>query len=197
MENDIDNLENFKNEIRENNIGCGFYIFACMSFIPLIGIIFGVISIVVGFITRRRKGIRLVIIGSLGILTTIIIYVSLFYFGFVQRGGIYDEMRVQMTEQQLPNVVKSIEFYKIQYGEYPESLSELLEKSNDDLLIIYDTANTNLTSVNIEFYYELSNDGEYYYLFSSGADGIAFTDDDIFPNLSEDEIKNIGYQVKE
>ncbi len=64
-------------------------------------------------------------IGAGGIAFTVLLYGSLFYFGFKQRGGVYDDLRAQVTQNTLNSLVPSVEFYKVQYGTYPASLNEL------------------------------------------------------------------------
>jgi hypothetical protein len=184
-------------EKKAARIGCLPFIIGGMSFIPLIGIIFGIITIILGFIFLKKRGWRLIVLGLSGILFTIILYTSLFYFGFVQRGGVYDKLRNDLAETQLTQIVTSVEYFKIQNGRYPDSLSELAEKSSDKMLFIIDVANIKPSSnASIEYYYELINNANGYYLFSSGIDGVPFSKDDILPDLSEDELKNIGYKIR-
>src|SRR5215469_1981759 len=84
---------------KEEKLGAGAYVLAGMSFIPLIGVVFGLIAIGRGIFTGRKGGKLLALIGAGGICFTIILYGSLFYFGFVQRGGIYDVLRAACPEQ--------------------------------------------------------------------------------------------------
>ena len=91
----------------------GGYILAGVSFIPLIGVLFGLVAIIWGLATRRRGGLRVALIGAAGICFTIFIYSALFYFGFFQRGGLYDGLRTRMAQDSLNELVKSVEFYKL------------------------------------------------------------------------------------
>lgn len=192
-----------KGNVQKNNqekLGCLPFVLGGLSFIPLIGVLFGVIVIIWGIIKIKLGGWKLVLIGTLGILFTIILYGSLFFFGFVQRGGIYDELRGKLTTSMLTDLVKKIEYYKIQKREYPKSLKDLIPENSKDLqgfTMIYDSSRIDFKSKTPRlFYYELINDGKNYYLFSSGIDGIPFTEDDIHPIVSEEEMKNIGYIKK-
>src|ERR1700722_2798253 len=101
------------------------YVVGGLSFIPLIGLIFGCLSILWGLLTRKAGGKRLALIGALGIASSALLYGGLFYFGFVQRGGIYDHLRQQLAQSSLNSLVPLVEFYKIQHGKYPSSLKEL------------------------------------------------------------------------
>ena len=114
---------------------------------------------------------------------TVVLYGALFYFGFVQTGGIYDHLRNEMARPQLDSLVQSIEFYRLQYGSYPDSLQQLqatLPKSS--FITIYDPTSMRLGTKPRAFYYERSGP-DHYYLRSVGADGEPFTDDDIVPGI--------------
>ena len=175
----------------ENRLG---YVIAGASFIPLLGIPFGLTAIVLG-IVRRTWGS--VVLGASGILFSVVLYGSLFYFGFYQRGGIYDKLRAQMAVTMLNRAVKDIEFYKLQHGHYPATLSEMNTKDiNNPVSVIDPTIMQRWGSKGIFFFYELEPDGKSYFVRSVGADGIPFTADDILPTLSEDERKNTGLKLE-
>src|SRR3989344_2543277 len=91
-----------------------------LSFIPLIGLFVGIAAIVTGIIdikkNKSKLGIIGLVLGIIGILITIGLYGGLFYFGFVKRGGMYDNLRTGMVKSQLPNTINAIESYKVRYG---------------------------------------------------------------------------------
>lgn len=125
-------------------------------------------------------------------LCTVAIYGALFYFGFVQRGGVYDEMRRQLAINTLSILVSEVEFYRLQYGVYPESLEQLQKSQPNKPIFIYDTSSTPLSSEPFRlFYYERSGDA-HYYLRSVGNDGEPFTGDDILPDIGQSENGKIG-----
>jgi hypothetical protein len=167
------------------------YVLGGFSFMPLCGVPFGIITILWGLLSWKRGGKILVLLGTLGISLTIAIYGSLFYFGFIQRGGIYDSLRVRLAESSLINLVKSIEFYKLQNGIYPVSLDELAksQKKSDEPIFIMDPTIVGPRVQGREFYYEVTKDGSSYYLLGVGIDGIPFTSDDILPKIDN---KNTG-----
>ncbi len=140
-------------------------------------------------------------IAVLGISLTIIIYGTLFYKGFVERGGVFDELRSQMAQPMLTDLIKSIEYYKLQEGTYPEKLEELIPESQQQpqsFIMIYDPTHIDLKMKEPRlFYYELINQGRNYYLLSTGPDGLAFTEDDIHPAVTEEQMRNIGYIKKQ
>lgn len=175
-------------------VGCLPYVLAGASFIPLVGIIFGIIVIVWGIAKKIR---HLIIIGSLGILFSVVLYGSLFYFGMYQRGGIYDKLRAQMAVTMLNSTVKEIEYYKLQHGSYPKSLEDLKpQEANSFESSIDPTATERGKPVDERFYYELDPSGKFYYLRSVGPDGVPFTADDILPSLPPSETQNTGLKLE-
>jgi hypothetical protein len=177
-----------------NKLGFLRYVLGGLSFIPLCGIPFGITTILLGLFSLKRGGKTLVIIGSLGISFTVALYAGLFYFGFIQRGGIYDYLRVQNAENELPKLVQAIEFYKLQNSMYPHTLDELAksEPKNSPIFIYDPTAMGSLNSTPREFFYELKTDGSGYFLLGVGKDGKPFTSDDILPKI---DAKNIGLLI--
>src|SRR5208283_1587576 len=68
------------------------YVIGGLSFIPVIGVLFGIIAIIWGLVTKKLGGKKLALIGTAGIAFTVVLYSGLFYFGVMQRGGVYDEL---------------------------------------------------------------------------------------------------------
>jgi len=165
----------------EPKLGAFPYVTAGLSFIPLIGVIFGVVAIVWGLVTKKDGGKRLAVIGACGIAFTFVLYGSLFYLGFAQRGGVYDELRLKLAQSSLNSVVPQVEFYRVQNGRYPESL-EVLHKSlpKDSFVQVFDPTAVGLNAKPTYFYYERVGEG-HYYLRGVGPDGKPFTADDIVP----------------
>lgn len=175
-------------------VGCLAYAIGGASFIPLIGIVFGIIAIVWGIVRRVRS---LVILGAGGILFSVVLYSALFYFGFHQRGGFYDKLRSQMAVTMLNSAVKEVEYYKLQHGHYPNTLHDLDTKDPNKLPTVFDPTSMERKGTNDSyFYYELDASGTSYFLRSVGPDGIPFTADDILPTISEDERKHTGLRLE-
>ncbi|MGD0899988.1 MAG: type II secretion system protein GspG [Thermoguttaceae bacterium] len=174
--------------------GCLAYAIGGASFIPLIGVVFGIIAIVWGILRRVPS---LMILGIGGILFTIAVYGALFYFGFCQRGGVYDKLRAQMAVTMLNGAVKEVEYYKLQHGHYPSSLRDLDTKDPNKLPTVFDPTFIERKGTNDPyFYYELDPSGTSYFLRSVGRDGIPFTADDILPSISEEERKHTGLKLE-
>ncbi len=178
----------------QNKIGVFPYIIAGMSFIPLIGVLFGVIAIVWGIIALNRGGKRLIIIGLLGITLTVTLYSSLYYFGFVKRGGIYDDLRKDLAQNNLNSLVQTVEFYKTQHGSYPDTL-KTLESAAPQGSFVFITDPTDIENQPPrEFYYQ-PVEGNKYYLRGVGADGQAFTADDIVPQIASGANSQVGLLI--
>ncbi|HXC27610.1 MAG TPA: type II secretion system protein GspG [Stellaceae bacterium] len=164
-------------------IGTAAYVIGGLSFIPLIGVPFGLVVIVWSFVSRKAGRLTVGLLGAGGIALTIVLYGALFYFGFVQTGGVYDRLRSQMARPQLDSLVQAIEFYRLQYGGYPDSLQQLeATMPKPSFITIYDPTSIHLGSKPRAFYYERSGT-DHYYLRGVGADGEPFTDDDILPDI--------------
>jgi hypothetical protein len=101
------------------------FVLGGLSFVLLVGVPLGIAAIVWGLTTRKLGGKKLALIGLGGILFTALLYGGLFYFGFAQRDGIYDSLRVKLAQSTLNSLVPTIELYKIQHGTYPATLEEL------------------------------------------------------------------------
>jgi hypothetical protein len=165
-----------------------------LSFIPLLGVLFGIITIVLGLVSPKRGGKLVAAIGAGGICFTVILYGALFYFGFVQRGGVYDDLRAQMAQANLNTLVPSIEFYKIQHGQYPESLAVLqqsLPKNGATYVTVFDPTDVHIGRQPRYFYYERVGQ-DHYFLRGVGPDGQPFTADDIVPQVSSTPGSKVG-----
>jgi hypothetical protein len=176
-------------------LGCLPYAIGGASFIPLVGVLFGIIAIIWGI---ARRAWQLIVLGACGILFTVVIYSALFYFGFFYRGGIFDELRSQLAVSMLDDCVKEIEFYKIQHGRYPASLSDVDPKETKtqfpkciDPTIIDLNPNRDR-----HFYYQLDSSGLFYFLRSVGRDGVPFTPDDIVPTIPAEERTKTGLRLQ-
>lgn len=164
--------------------GCLGFIVGGMSFIPLVGVLFGIIAIIWGSVVKSTK---LVVVGVCGVLFTFILYGFLGYFGFVEEGGTYDELRSELAKVQLDSLVQAIEVYKVQNGAYPRNLSLLNESLPEGSLVsIIDPTQVSKPEGNY-FHYDLIDENRYH-VRALGRDGILDTVDDVFPTA----VDNIG-----
>lgn len=160
------------------------YLLGLLGLIPLVGFFVGLGLLLFGIFKYKDR--KLSIIGIACMLFTVVIYYSLFYIGFKSDFG--KNAWAQHSQIQLNTLIKNVEFFKLQYGQYPDSLQQLL--NNNDFVIIDDPLRMAAGSTPVYFNYK--NLGDTYLLFSSGIDGIPDTKDDLFPVVVPN--KNIGWR---
>jgi hypothetical protein len=164
-------------------LGAFPFIVGGLSFIPGIGILFGIAAVIWGLVSKKEGGRTLALTGAGGIVFSCLIYIGLFYFGFVQRGSIYDVLRAQLARTTLNSCVPAIELYKVQHGNYPESLEELRASlPKESFAVVYDPTIVKLGEPQSYFFYQRVGT-DHYYLRSVGPDGAPFTADDIVPQI--------------
>jgi hypothetical protein len=167
---------------KTQKLGAFPFVIGGLSFIPGIGALFGIGAVMWGLVSKKEGGKALALIGAGGIAFTCLMYGALFYFGFVQRGGIYDELRTQLARTSLNSCVQAIEVYKVQHERYPESLEELVASlPKESFVVVQDSTITKFGGPRYFFYQRVGDD--HYYLRGVGPDGIPFTADDILPQI--------------
>jgi hypothetical protein len=145
-----------------------------LGLIPLIGGFVGLGLILLGILKYKDK--KLVIIGAAALLFTVGIYSSMNY--YFKHSHSFRENFSVFCQPELNELIKSIEFYKIDTGSYPDSLDELRKSSN--WVMIEDPIAQSRSDNKKQFYYKKVNSK--YILFSSGIDRIPYNTDDIFPS---------------
>lgn len=155
-----------------------------ISFFPLIGVVIGILAVIFGIVALvqikknelggKGMGIVGIILGVCGILFTVILYGSIFYFGFVAKEGPFKEVRIEASQQVLKQDAGTLELYKKQKGYYPESL----DMAREEGYTIY-----GVDHYMNPLFYKVSEDRKSYELRSLGVDGEYGTEDDIFLNL--------------
>lgn len=149
-----------------------------LGFIPNIGVITGIILIVKGFQYSKKS---LILIGIADILFTVFFWIVLL--PLLNPNG-----QQNISQMQINSLLKTIEFYKLQNGQYPDSLQQLL--NDDNFAPIKDAIQLDKNRHNTYFNYEKL--GDKYLLFSSGQDGIPNTADDLHPVFSSKDSSKIG-----
>jgi hypothetical protein len=158
-------------------------ILGIISFIPLLGVLPALVAIILGTIglvkiknnhNLQGKGMAIagIVLGSLGILLTILIYSALFYFVFKATDGPFTEVKVEASQQILTQNAGALELYNKKFGRYPGSL-EVASKAG---YMIFP-----MDHYLKPLFYEVSQDGKSYVLKSPGPDGLPNTADDILP----------------
>jgi hypothetical protein len=158
------------------------YVVGGLSFIPLFGIVFGVIAIIWGIIALTRGGRNLAIVGAIGIGVGSLPFGYLFYLSS-QKGGVVDDLNAQMAQGMLNQAVLAVEFYKVQHGEYPESL-EVLRKSlpKGSFIFLQDTRVRVPENPPRDFYYKRIGTN-HYYLRGVAPDGRPFSRGALVPQV--------------
>lgn len=160
------------------------YLVGLVGIIPIVGALLGILIILLGVFKYKDKWFT--IIGAIGVLCTIGFYGTILT--KQSDKNLHTELQIGTAKRQLNALVKDIEFYKIQKGEYPESLDDLESYSTTDIL-----QNDGEHSYN--FNYEVI--GEKYKLFSSGVDKIPNTKDDLYPEIEVKDSTKIGFLKRE
>lgn len=161
------------------------YVIGGISFVPLLGVPFGIVAIIWGLLTGRKGGRSLALMGVGGIAVSVVLYGGLFYFGFVQRDGIYDELRTSMAQLSLNSLVKHIEFYRVTHGEYPDSLQEVVDsvlENGLDIVMVQDPRQMPWQNEPGLFYYRKA-DNAHYYLRAVGPDGDPWSEGSLGPQV--------------
>ncbi len=145
--------------------------------IPLIGGIVGLGLIALGVFKYKDR--KLIIIGSAALLFTVVVYSSIiFYFEYSEA---FRKDFAVFSKPAMDELIKSIEFYKTQNGQYPDSLQELTKESK--LVQIHDPISQREDGERRGLFYYQRVDNRYF-LFSAGVDKKPFTEDDIFPSVT-------------
>lgn len=160
------------------------YLLGLLCLVPLVGAFVGLGLLLYGLLRYKDKWLS--IIGAAGIAWTILVYSALFYAG--THASIFKQGFADLSQMQLNSLVKDIEFYKLEYGQYPDSLQQLLY--DDKLAPITDPAQGLKTRENSYFSYKRV--GDKYIVFSCGLDGIPNTKDDLFPKITITDSSKIG-----
>jgi len=174
----------------QRKVGALAYVLAAFSFVPILGVVLGAMSITWGVNTRKARGKRLAAFAALGVAVSVAATVVLYresgaigLMRWLERHDTFDLIRAGVARSALDRLVPAIEFYKVRYGHYPETLEELAEslpQETDIFIIDPMTVRAGRTPAN--FFYRRV-DPDHYYLRSVGPDGIPFTADDILPSI--------------
>lgn len=160
------------------------YLLGLICLAPILSAYAGLAILLFGIFKYKDKWFSL--IGVAGIVWTIVFIETIPYaskhISFIRSGY------VSLSQIELNTLVKNIEFYKLQHGEYPDSLKQLLR--DDTLASIVDPIRFNQNYQNKEFNYQKLVDK--YTLYSSGEDGIPHTKDDLYPKVSITDNTKIG-----
>src|SRR5882762_4979457 len=91
------------------------YLLGLLCLIPLVGAFVGLGLLLYGVIKYKDKWLS--IIGAFGIVFTVVVYSLLFY--ETKHATIFKQGFQDISQMQLNSLVKYVEFYKLQHGQYP------------------------------------------------------------------------------
>lgn len=181
---------------KEQKHGPFAFVLAGISFIPLIGVLFGLICIGMALSARKANSKLLGVLGGCGILVTILIYGVILpsVMGLFGDGGLSKQFEPH-AKSSMTSMVRLIEYFKLQNSRYPDSLDELRSSLKEgEMVITFDLSGPmKLGEKARDFHYEVVKDGNHYLLFSVGLDGISFTEDDVYPLIDPSKDIAIGW----
>jgi len=166
-----------KNVTLHTNQSKNIYWLGILGLIPNFGLIIGGILFYIGFNRRDKK---LKVIGTINILFTPLFW--LLFTSFMNNSEFVRQSNIEFTNHNLNEIVKDLELYKVNNGQYPDSLGDL--KSQNKFLNVNELFNEIKLfkeSQSTKLYYEKNQDE--YILKSFGPDRILNTQDDIYPTL--------------
>lgn len=173
-----------------------YYWYGILTIVRILGLIVGVLLFRKGILLKNRS---LLIIGAIGILLTAAFFVGgLFYSKYSDVGK---AKHVELARISLNELIRDIEYYKIQFGSYPDSLQQL-ERVDNMVFIMDPLSQKGLFSEHLDYLNYKKLDSAHYTLFSAGFDRIPYTDDDVYPNNPDPlnsglvKIKNIGQKAE-
>lgn len=154
-----------------------------LGLIPLVGAFVGIGLIGLGAFKYKDK--KLVLIGIAALLFTIFVYGGLFFYSEYSQTGI--ALKKQLALDIMNNLVKDIEFYKLQHGDYPDSLKQV--KATNRLALLNDPMSSRMFGQVKDLHYQKSDTG--YILFSVGEDMKPNTRDDIYPSVQLNKLNHL------
>lgn len=112
-----------------------------------------------------------------------------YYVKNIRDADVYQSLDEGLSEGMLRDVAMKLEMYRLIFGFYPSSIDDIRGGfSHVDPVL-------GLCECNSDYYYQRSDDSSTYFLFSKGRDCTAFTEDDLYPQLEDIEMKNIGFRI--
>jgi len=160
-----------------------------LGLMPNFGVIAGLVLLYQGII--RFKSRLLIIIGVADILFTIVFWAAMRHWVFNSPSIV--RMEKQLSQGQLNTIFKNVELYKIQHGDYPDSLQQIEDLRKD--LWISDALPRKGSRLKPDHYY-YQKTGDKYWLFSVGEDGEPFTADDIYPTMNPADSTKFGLRLR-
>lgn len=182
--------------IKKKKHGPGAFVLAGISFIPLIGVVPGIICIINALIGQKENSKLLGFLGFAGIMVSVILYGIVLPSMFNNKD--FSKSFEPHAISAMTSIVRHVEYYKLQNKRYPRSMEELRANLKEgEIVFSYDVSGPiSLSEKPREFYYEVINNGNNYLLFGIGVDATPFTEDDLYPLIDSTKDINIGWVKK-
>jgi len=170
------------------------FLLAGLAFIPMLGVVFGLIATCWGLLTDRPRAILAAGVGAAGVLLN---FAACFGLGYwtIAHDGRPGGIRSQLAQTDLQALVVSLEDFHQRTGHYPERLVDLRVPFSVRPLPIWDKT-VGLFNQTRPYQYFLARDGASYQLFAVGPDGLPGTADDLLPRLSDSLTTHSGYRPR-
>jgi len=159
-----------------------YYFWGILCLIPFIGFIAGVVIVFRALFVLRDM--LFAVIGVTGIVITI------FFIHYLATSPENRKEFAIIAQTEINDLVKNIEFYKMQNGVYPDSLKQVIDK--DGFTSIFDISQEARSDGHLPLY-KYKKIGNRYLLFSPGPDGKPNTKDDIYPTLTNPDTSKLGF----
>ena len=160
-----------------------------LGLVPNIGVIAGLILFFRGIFQFRDRW--LIVIGVADVLFTVLFWSLMMR--WERNSPTFANLWTQQSQFDLNRLFRDVEFYKIEHGAYPDSLSQLVV-SDKSISIDDPLQYRRPQEKSIHFFYEKV--GDKYWLFSVGPDGEPFTKDDLFPALQPADTAKFGLLLR-
>ena len=156
-----------------------FYYLSLLCLIPGFGILIGIVLLCYAIFVFRNLKLIFVILLTIGAGILLLKLDGYYLNRDLKYGKEHDNDFSLLAADDLDKIVQHLDLYKLQHGEYPDSLQQL-QKQDPTLNIMDPLLGRNSAAHKfINYYYQRKDDS--YILFSSGIDGIPNTKDDIYP----------------
>lgn len=166
---------------------------SALGFVPVVGLVFGLIGVCWGLMSERPRAIRAAVVGALAMVFNLGACVALGMWAIREQSGDVS-FGTHMARQEMIAVVEALERYHGRHARYPDSLvalrNETFKLTDNEL---YDTG-ISIFELRRYYRYRPAADRQGYRLFSAGPDGRPGTADDIHPVLPDSLLGRTGLE---
>jgi hypothetical protein len=169
------------------------FLVAVLSFVPILGIVFGGAGATWGLVSSRPRAIRAALIAMTGALLNIVV-MFLLGMGVGAKPAAALQARHDLTQTELLAVVVALEDYHAAEHAYPPSLQVLQRRMLPRRIVPTMDLSAGPLHFPHEYRYVVAPDGETYDLYAAGPDNVAGTADDVRPLLPDSIRVRSGYR---